>query len=57
MLFSFKITGSGHGIGREIAFKYASLGAIVVGWDVNEDGNNQTIAEIKKMGKKAYGYV
>lgn len=52
-----QITGTGHGIGRELALLYASEGATVVGWDVNEENNNNTIAEIAKRGyPKAYGY-
>lgn len=51
------VTGAGHGIGREIALKYASLGATVVCWDLNEEGNDETVNEIKKLGAtKAYSY-
>ncbi|CAD1474449.1 unnamed protein product, partial [Heterotrigona itama] len=51
------ITGSGHGIGKELALKYASLGATIVCWDINEQGNNETVEEIKQNGvSKAYGY-
>lgn len=51
------ITGTGHGIGKELALKYASLGAIVVCLDVNEEGNNETVNEINRNGTlKAYGY-
>ncbi|KAF2898500.1 hypothetical protein ILUMI_07671 [Ignelater luminosus] len=52
------ITGAGNGIGRELAFQYASQGATVVGWDINEKGNLETVAEIAKLGyPKAYAYV
>ncbi|XP_043264380.1 short-chain dehydrogenase/reductase family 16C member 6-like isoform X3 [Colletes gigas] len=51
------ITGAGHGIGKELALKYASLGATVVCWDVNQEGNNETVNEIEQMGgTKAHGY-
>ncbi|XP_014481189.1 PREDICTED: short-chain dehydrogenase/reductase family 16C member 6-like [Dinoponera quadriceps] len=51
------ITGTGHGIGKELALRYASLGATVVCWDVNEQGNEETVNEIKKMGSNAaYAY-
>ncbi|CAL7941050.1 unnamed protein product [Xylocopa violacea] len=51
------VTGAGHGIGRELALKYASLGAIVVCWDVNQEGNDETLNEIKQISEtKAYGY-
>ncbi|XP_011692756.1 PREDICTED: uncharacterized protein LOC105452902 [Wasmannia auropunctata] len=44
------ITGTGHGIGKELAIGYASLGATVVCWDINEETNNQTMNAIKRMG-------
>lgn len=44
------ITGAGHGIGRELALKYASLGATVVCWDLNPQSNLETVSEIKKLG-------
>ncbi|KAK1124726.1 hypothetical protein K0M31_006088 [Melipona bicolor] len=51
------ITGTSHGIGKELALKYASLRATVVCWDINEEGNNETVEEIKQNGvSKAYGY-
>lgn len=33
------------------------MGATVVGVDINETGNNETIKEIKAQGGKAFGYV
>ncbi|XP_012529092.2 short-chain dehydrogenase/reductase family 16C member 6 [Monomorium pharaonis] len=51
------ITGAGHGIGKELAIGYASLGATVVCWDINEETNNQTMNDIKKMGiQSVYAY-
>ncbi|KAI4500311.1 hypothetical protein M0802_004728 [Mischocyttarus mexicanus] len=51
------ITGAGHGIGKELALKYASLGATVVCWDINQEFNEETVKEIKKIGcTSAYGY-
>ncbi|XP_076671590.1 17-beta-hydroxysteroid dehydrogenase 13-like isoform X2 [Andrena cerasifolii] len=51
------VTGAGHGIGKELALKYASLGATVVCWDLNQQGNDETVEEIKQMGTaKAHGY-
>ncbi|XP_033208954.1 short-chain dehydrogenase/reductase family 16C member 6-like [Belonocnema kinseyi] len=44
------VTGAGHGIGRELAVRYASLGATVVCWDINQEGNEETANEIKKQG-------
>ena len=51
-----QITGTGHGIGKELAYQYASLGATVVCWDLNEEWNDKTVQEIRLMGCKAYGY-
>ncbi|XP_031786337.1 short-chain dehydrogenase/reductase family 16C member 6 isoform X4 [Nasonia vitripennis] len=51
------VTGAGHGIGKELALKYASLGATVVCWDINDTNNEETVDEIKKMGgAAAHGY-
>ncbi|GAB1865548.1 NADP-retinol dehydrogenase [Camponotus japonicus] len=51
------VTGAGHGIGKELAIGYASLGATVVCWDINEETNKQTMNEIKMMGKNTvYAY-
>ena len=37
------ITGGGSGIGRLMACKMAKLGAIIVTWDVNAKGNDETV--------------
>lgn len=51
------ITGAGHGIGKELALRYASLGATVVCWDLNQQTNEETLNEIKKTGTAtAYAY-
>ncbi|XP_012260064.2 short-chain dehydrogenase/reductase family 16C member 6-like isoform X2 [Athalia rosae] len=50
------ITGAGHGIGRELALQYATLGAKVVCWDLNENGNKETAEEIKKINETASVY-
>lgn len=50
------ITGSGSGIGKELALQYADLGAIVVCWDVNEENNLKTVNCIKLKGQKAFGF-
>jgi NAD(P)-dependent dehydrogenase (short-subunit alcohol dehydrogenase family) len=52
----FQITGTGHGIGKELAMLYASKGATVVAWDMNEKNNKNTVQDITKMGYKAYAY-
>lgn len=52
-----QITGTGHGIGKELAIRYASLGATVVCWDLNEQANEETVNEIKRTGATAvYAY-
>jgi len=52
------ITGSGHGIGKELAFQYAAKGAVVVCWDINAKGNQETMEHIIKLGyPKPFGYV
>ncbi|XP_024878205.1 short-chain dehydrogenase/reductase family 16C member 6-like [Temnothorax curvispinosus] len=51
------ITGAGHGIGKELAIGYASLGATVICWDINEETNNETMNDIKRMGRDSvYAY-
>lgn len=50
------ITGTGHGIGKEIALQYSALGATVVCWDINEQLNQETVKLIKSRGGKAHGY-
>jgi 3-oxoacyl-[acyl-carrier protein] reductase len=42
------ITGAGSGIGRETALLFAKKGAKVVVADVNENGGEETVSEIKK---------
>ncbi|KAK1332034.1 hypothetical protein QTO34_007713 [Cnephaeus nilssonii] len=51
------ITGAGSGIGRLMAIKFASLGAILVLWDINEEGNMETCRLAKeKGGEKVFAY-
>lgn len=50
------ITGTGHGIGKELALQYSALGSTVVCWDINEHLNQETVKLIKSRGGKAHGY-
>lgn len=43
------ITGTGHGIGRELALQYTNLGATVVCVDINESGNQQTVTDCNRL--------
>lgn len=57
IFYFLQITGAAHGIGKETALQYASLGAKVVCWDINEKGNTELLKEIKAQGGKAFAYV
>ncbi|XP_012524886.1 17-beta-hydroxysteroid dehydrogenase 13 [Monomorium pharaonis] len=50
------ITGTGHGIGKELAIQYACLGATIVCLDINKQANEETVKEIKTINKNAYAY-
>lgn len=50
------ITGAGHGMGKELALQYSTLGATIVCWDINEQLNLETVKLIKSKGRKAFGY-
>ncbi|CAK9805998.1 Short-chain dehydrogenase/reductase family 16C member 6 [Anthophora plagiata] len=50
------ITGAGHGIGRELAIQLASLGCIIVCWDVDNEANRSTMSTISKNGGEVYGF-
>ena len=49
------ITGSASGIGKEIALLFAREGAKVVIADLNQQGADDTVAEIEKIGSQAIG--
>jgi len=50
------VTGGGSGIGRLMCQRFARLGAIVVTWDINTAGNNETVDLIKKEGHRAFAF-
>ncbi len=49
------ITGSGSGIGKEIAMTFAGEGAKIVVADFNQAGLEQTVSELKSLGAEAIG--
>jgi len=50
------ITGGGSGLGRRVALKLSELGCTIVIWDINEEGINKVVKEIKDQKKNAWGY-
>ncbi|XP_016770624.1 short-chain dehydrogenase/reductase family 16C member 6 isoform X2 [Apis mellifera] len=51
------VTGGGGGLGRLTALRLANLGAIVVIWDVNKAGMEETVKLVQSAGGTCYGYV
>ncbi|KFR06237.1 Epidermal retinol dehydrogenase 2, partial [Nipponia nippon] len=51
------ITGSANGIGRQIALKFAPLGATLVLWDIDDEGNKETSRLAGKIGaQRVFAY-
>uniref|UniRef100_A0A1I7XH25 Short-chain dehydrogenase/reductase 3 n=1 Tax=Heterorhabditis bacteriophora TaxID=37862 RepID=A0A1I7XH25_HETBA len=50
------ITGSGSGLGRGMAIEFGKLGAKIVLWDINEEGNAETKQILDKMGVESHAY-
>ncbi|XP_076030664.1 estradiol 17-beta-dehydrogenase 11-like isoform X2 [Oratosquilla oratoria] len=50
------ITGTGHGIGKQLALQFSRLGAKVVCLDADEVNNNKTVISIISEGGTAWGY-
>lgn len=50
------ITGSGHGIGREVALQYAQLGAFIACVDINTESNTETVQMITANGGRANAF-
>lgn len=51
------ITGAGSGLGRLLALKFASLGAVLVLWDINEENNKETCKMAREAGApETYAY-
>jgi 3-oxoacyl-[acyl-carrier protein] reductase len=51
------ITGAGRGVGREIAFAFSSLGAVVAANDINPINLDDTVSQIIATGGNATAYV
>uniref|UniRef100_A0A147BSZ9 Short-chain dehydrogenase/reductase 3 n=1 Tax=Ixodes ricinus TaxID=34613 RepID=A0A147BSZ9_IXORI len=50
------VTGAGHGLGREIALKCASLGATLVLLDINKENNDSVCEELRQLGHTAHAF-
>lgn len=46
------ITGAANGIGRQIALHFAPLEATLVLWDIDEEGNRETVRLARENGAK-----
>ncbi|XP_045775215.1 short-chain dehydrogenase/reductase family 16C member 6-like [Maniola jurtina] len=51
------VTGGGGGLGSLIALRLARLGCIVVLWDINKQGLDDTVKLVKGVGGKCFGYI
>ncbi|XP_011349328.1 estradiol 17-beta-dehydrogenase 11 [Ooceraea biroi] len=51
------VTGGGGGLGRLLSLRLSKLGAIVVVWDINEAGIEETVKLVRAAGGTCYGYV
>ncbi|XP_070534875.1 short-chain dehydrogenase/reductase family 16C member 6-like [Ptychodera flava] len=51
------VTGAAGWLGRRLALEFARRGAVLVLWDINEDGNEETASEIREVGAEAFTYV
>lgn len=51
------ITGAGSGLGRLLALKFASLGSVLVLWDINKEGTEETCEMARAAGAtRVYAY-
>ncbi|KAF7386919.1 hypothetical protein HZH66_011371 [Vespula vulgaris] len=51
------VTGAAGGLGRALALNLVNHGAIVVIWDINQKGIDETVKLIKAAGGTCYGYI
>ncbi|XP_002918385.1 epidermal retinol dehydrogenase 2 [Ailuropoda melanoleuca] len=51
------ITGAGSGLGRLLAIRFARLGSVLVLWDINKEGNEDTYRMAREAGAtRVYAY-
>lgn len=50
------VTGSGSGLGRLLSVRFARLGARLVLWDIDKNGNEETARLIKAAGGQAWTF-
>lgn len=50
------ITGSGSGIGRQLALEFGKLGAVLILWDIDEEANIETGNLLKKCNAQFHLY-
>lgn len=57
-IYDFQITGTGHGIGRELCFQFAPHGCVVVCLDIDAKGNEETVRLLAQRGynKRIHSY-
>ncbi|KAF4529426.1 hypothetical protein B566_EDAN003522 [Ephemera danica] len=51
------VTGGAGGVGRHLCVKLAQRGAIVVIWDLDQTGIDETVRAVQAVGGRAHGYV
>ncbi|KAG4073001.1 hypothetical protein HA402_009420 [Bradysia odoriphaga] len=51
------VTGGGGGLGRLLSLRLAKLGVDVVIWDINQEGIDETVRQVKSIGGRCNGYV
>ncbi|XP_069599491.1 17-beta-hydroxysteroid dehydrogenase 13-like [Ranitomeya imitator] len=51
------ITGAGHGIGKITATEFAKLHSVLVLWDINKNGVEETAEQCRNLGAKVYTYL
>lgn len=43
-------------MGRLMSQRFAKLGCVLVLWDINEEGNEETASQVKEFGAKVLTY-